>query len=530
MPKSQLEELYAHGLGVIEDARLDFGPGFNVLTGETGAGKTLLLGALDLCLGGDGSMTRYAAAPDLRTAAIFSRDDGTDVVLSREASPSGRLRCSFNGVPSSAEALRNFAGELIVIHGQHDSLSLRTRAEIVRIVDASAGISTSELDQARRESVAARRLREDLGGDRPRRARELDFVTFQIAELETAALGSASELDDALVALTRSSEVRDGQMALAQVLERLDGDRDDAILASLAHQIGQLPRGGAYESARAILRNALETAREGIHELNDLHDADAFDADEIARLEERIGALQSIARKYGGSLDAAMQSLERLRDERRAVEATTERLHQLDVEIEDLDRRSSLLANEALRERRLAATRLSEAVQRHLPRVALAHAALRFVVEGEDGSDAQILFTPNPGQPEGPLQTLASGGELSRVLLALSLEMAHEDVVAVFDEVDAGIGGQVAQQIGECLRELGDRQQVLAVTHLASVAAKADRHLVVEKSQSPSGSSTTVRVVSGEQRVAEIARMLAGSELTIESLALAHQLLEASKR
>jgi DNA repair protein RecN (Recombination protein N) len=157
----------------------------------------------------------------------------------------------------------------------------------------------------------------------------------------------------------------------------------------------------------------------------------------------------------------------------------------------------------------------------------LPHATLRFVVEGVDGSAAQILFTPNPGWPEGPLQALASGGELSRVLLALSLETAHDDVVAVFDEVDAGVSGQVAQQIGECLREVGDAQQVIAVTHLASVAAKASHHFVIEKTVSDSLTSTHVREVLGDERVREIARMLAGDQITGEADALARRLLES---
>ncbi len=191
--------------------------------------------------------------------------------------------------------------------------------------------------------------------------------------------------------------------------------------------------------------------------------------------------------------------------------------------------RLATLAEQALRERTAASESLTRAVAEQLSRVALAHAELRFVVAGDDGSEAQILFTPNPGQPEGPLQTLASGGELSRVLLALSLESAHEDVVAVFDEVDAGIGGQVAQQIGECLRELGQYQQVLAVTHLASVAAKADHHFVVEKQIDHEDVRTSVRALSGDERVEEIARMLAGDEITLESRALARQMLETQR-
>ncbi len=209
-------------------------------------------------------------------------------------------------------------------------------------------------------------------------------------------------------------------------------------------------------------------------------------------------------------------------------EASARRSGDLDLEIEELRVLGRDRSPKTLRLARVAAAdSLTIAVTKQLPRVALEHSRLRFVIAGDDGSDAQILFTPNPGQPEGPLQALASGGELSRVLLALSLESAHEDVVAVFDEVDAGVGGQVAQQIGECLRELGQHQQVLAVTHLATVAAKADHHFVIEKTVAQDDSvSTTVRSLNGDERVHEIARMLAGDDITVESTALARQMLE----
>ncbi|HUV57221.1 MAG TPA: AAA family ATPase [Acidimicrobiales bacterium] len=529
MPKSQLVELYAHGLGVIDDVRLEFGKGFNVLTGETGAGKTLLLGALDLCLGGDGSATRYAATTDLRAAAVFTRDDGTEVVLSREAGASGRLRCSLDGVPSSAEALRTLADDLIVIHGQHDSLSLRNKSEVLRIIDASAGISTAELDRTRRQLAQARRLREESGGDERHRIRELEFLVYQVAELEGTAISSEGELEEVLEELTRISELRDGQRALAGVLNQLDGEDDGSALTAFARAIDQLPRGSAYDPARTTLLGALDQAREGVHELTRLSDPDAVDEGVINDLEDRATVLQSIARKYGGSIPEALRTLERLRDEHAALLESGQRLRNLDTDIEELEEREIALAREALRERDFAATRLTDAVRQQLPRVALAHASLRFTVGGDDGSDAQVLFTPNPGLSEGPLQALASGGELSRVLLALSLETAHEDIVAVFDEIDAGIGGQVAQQIGDCLRELGTHQQVLAVTHLASVAAKAEHHLVVEKSVEGASTVTTVRELTGEQRVFEIARMLAGNDLTSESIALAERLLETSR-
>ena len=528
MPKSQLLELYAHGLGVIEEARLEFGPGFNVLTGETGAGKTLLLGALDLCLGGDGSVTRAAIASDMRAAAVFDLNGEREIVLTRESGASGRLRSAVDGASSSAETLRGLADQLIVIHGQHDSLTLRNRGEALRLVDAKGAVSVDELVAARRALHDAQRERSTLGGDADERARELDFIDFQIDELTAASIRSAEELDDTLGELTRLTALRDGQAALVEVLDQLDADADDSVLAQFAKSLSRLPAGEAYDDARSMLRAALEQARVAVHELAALSDPDSFDASALKELDDRATVLQSLVRKHG-SLSNALVALEELRARQRALRDAASRSVALDGEIAGLEERVRALAESALLDRTAAAAALTRAVAGQLSRVALAHASLRFVVAGDDGSEAQILFTPNPGQPEGPLQALASGGELSRVLLALSLESAHEDVVAVFDEVDAGIGGQVAQQIGECLRELGQRQQVLAVTHLASVAAKADHHFVIEKQIGRDDVSTSVRALEGDERVEEIARMLAGDEITVESRALARQMLETPR-
>jgi DNA repair protein RecN (Recombination protein N) len=529
MPKSQLVELYAHGLGVIDDAHLEFGPGFNVLTGETGAGKTLLLGALDLCLGGDGTSSRYAMLNDMRAVAVFSQSNGEEIVLTREASATGRLRSTLNGAPSSAEVLRTLAGELIVIHGQHDSLALRNRGEVLRILDVTGGVSTSTLDEVRASLREARELRDSFGGDFAKRERELEFLRFQINELESVNVSSATELSETLETLTRLTSLRDGQAALAQVVEELDADSDDAVLARLAKSIEKLPRGETYDAARESLRGALAQAREGLHELATLADPDAFDPTVLLELDERAALLQQVSRKYGGSLSSALETIGRLRGELAAQVDEGERLVNLDDDISELETKEREAARRVRRQREFAAVKLTDAVRAQLPRVALPSATLRFDVDGDDGSDIQILFTPNPGLPEGPLQALASGGELSRVLLALSLETAHEDVVAVFDEIDAGLGGQVAQQIGQCLREVGRQQQVLAVTHLASVAAQADHHFVIEKSVVRGLTATSVRQVVGEDRVREIARMLAGDEMTDEAKALANRLLETSR-
>lgn len=528
MPKSQLLELYAHGIGVVHEARLEFGPGFNVITGETGAGKTLLLGALELCLGGEGPGGRSTGATDLRTAAVFTLGE-REIVLTRESSVSGRLRSAIDGVASSAESLRNLAHDLVVIHGQHDSLTLRQRSEIVRIVDASGGVSTDDLDHTRHALREALERRTSLGGNGDERERELDFLNFQISELEATAISSATELDETLDELTRLTALRDGQTSLVEVLDLLDADSDTAVLVRFSQALSRLPTAQAYNAPRQTLLAALEQAREGVHELATFTDVDAFDSSALKDLEDRATHLRQIARKYGGSLAQALSTLDELRTQRQVQLDATSLSAAIDQDIVDLQHRSRTLAGLVREARGRAAANLTTAVANQLPRVALNHASLRFHVDGEDGSEMQILFSANPGQREGPLQSLASGGELSRVLLALSLETANDDVVTVFDEVDAGIGGQVAQQIGECLREVARHRQVLAVTHLASIAAKADSHFVIVKSVTNDAVTTSVRLLEGGERVDEIARMLAGDEITSESRALAQQMLETPR-
>jgi DNA repair protein RecN (Recombination protein N) len=397
---------------------------------------------------------------------------------------------------------------------------------VLRVIDDSGSVDAGPLDGVRRELREALRFRGDFGGDHASREREAELLAFQLSELDAATLRSASELDETLEELTRLTALRDGQAALVDVLQLLDGEGDEAVLNLFAQALNRLPDGDAYVAVRRSLDASLVQAREALHDLAALTDPDAFDPAVLTELESRADVLQHMARKYGGSLEAAISTRGDLRSRLEQLESEAQRLSGLDTEIKGLEEKERVLAAHVKREREVAAESLTATVAHQMARVALAHATLRFVVDGVDGSDAQILFTPNPGQPEGPLSALASGGELSRVLLALSLETVHRDIVAVFDEIDAGLGGQVAQQIGECLREVGREQQVIAITHLASVAARADHHFVIEKEVAHGATTTSVKALRGEERVREIARMLAGTDVTDESRALAEQLLQ----
>ena len=521
MPRSELIELAVADLGPIGRARVEFGPGFNVLTGETGAGKTLLVGALSLCLG-DGD-SRQSRSDHMRVSAVF-RAGGREVALSREL-VGGRLRGAIDEMASSAEGLRARASELIIIHGQHDSLRLRSRAEALRLVDAFGAIDGHELSEVRAsiEDLESRRAR--FGGDADTRLREIEFLKFQISDIDRVAPLSADELAETLDALAELVSLREHRDELMAAIDRLDGDGDETILVQLSQAIRQIPDAGRFAEAHRRLGEMATEAREIVRELSGEAASLELDESAIARLDERASELQALARKYGGTLESALATRSQLADDLTDRESAVDLLASVDHDLVVLRQREEALAARLLAERTEAARAFSSAVVGQLPRVALPGAQFEVAVGGVDGSSVEILFSANPGFAPGPVQALASGGELSRLLLAISLETVSDGVVAVFDEVDAGIGGSVAQQIGDCLAELAARQQVIVVTHLASVAARADRHFVVDKEVGELSSVSTVREVRGEERVSEIARMLAGESELRESRALAERLL-----
>jgi DNA repair protein RecN (Recombination protein N) len=358
------------------------------------------------------------------------------------------------------------------------------------------------------------------------RERELARLQWEIVEIEQVRISGPTELTDSLERLAELTDLRDSQAALLHVIEHLDGDHDGAVLSQFASLVAQLPQGDLLREAHDQLRRSLEDARDAVGQLQRFANPDAYDEESMAALSERIGTLQQLVRKYGSSLDDVLSHYQVASEAAARLSGAADELEGLELAIAEALRRERDEARLVRREREFAAVNLTNELRSHLPRVSLPNASLRFEIDGLDGSEAQILFTPNPGQPEGPLQALASGGELSRVLLALSLATGQQDMVAVFDEVDAGVGGQVAQQIGACLSEVGEHQQVIAVTHLASVAARAHDHFVIEKNIVGARTITTVRRVEGEERIREIARMLTGEATSPESLALARRLLD----
>lgn len=520
MPSTQLLSLTVRGLGVISDVTLDFEEGFTVITGETGAGKTLLVDALSLCLGGEARSPRRG--DELDVSALFQDGESRERSLQRTVSSAQRLRAVIDGVPTSSDALRSVGEGLLVIHGQHDSLRLKSKVEILKMVDDFGLIDTSALVNLRHERTELLRLQASLGGDAGERARQLDFARYEVSEIEAARIASPTELDDTLGELVDLTELRDQLSNVQRLVSEADGDGG---LDSFASSVSSLPQSGEIGEARRRILDLLSTVREELSVMSNLIDSDRLDETHFQQLEARVELLRALVRKHGGNLQGVLDAKER-------ALATIASLEDADGASRDIEGRLEALGADIQQEasrilglRTIAAAQLEAAVTAQLPRVALPNAKVSYVVSGDDGSDIDLIFAPNPGAPGGPIQAIASGGELSRVLLALSLVTSSDGLVTVFDEIDAGIGGNVAESIGDCLADLAKSRQVVSVTHLASVAARADHHFVVEKHVVNGETRTTIRRVAGSERVGEIARMLAGDSASTESRALAERLL-----
>jgi len=560
-----LEELRIRGLGVIDDAVLPLAPGLTVVTGETGAGKTMVVTGLLLLFGERADSARVRSGAD--SASVDGRllvgtdspvaarvadaggevdDDGT-LVLRRSVSASGRSRAYVGGAPAPVGVLGELAERLVAVHGQADQQRLTRPAEQRGALDRYAGIDLTDYAAAFahwRETAA--RL-----ADRITRAREMqreaDLLAHGIAEIDAADPQPGEDLELALVA-TRLAHADALRLAARTAHDALLGDPDDpaADVADVSGLLGQATRALAQQAGDDPELDALG------HRLAELSAAAAdvgaelaaygerLDADpeRLAQAEARRAVLTGLTRKYGDDIDAVLAWAEAARQRLLDLDVSDEALAALRAERDRAAEQAATLASEISMRRTQAAAKLGQAITDELTGLAMSSAEVtvevhrRPAVAGAprlelDGTDVgattdgvdevELLLRPHRDAPALPLQRGASGGELSRVMLAVEVCLADTDPVPtmVFDEVDAGVGGRAAVEVGRRLARLARDHQVLVVTHLPQVAAYADQHVVVDKPQDTAAGGVTrsdVRVVDGEQRVAELARMLAGRD------------------
>ena len=522
-----LGELRVRELGVIEDVTIDFRPGLTAITGETGAGKTLVVEALDLLVGGRGdpSIVRTGAEETIVEGRFVAGD--TETVLARTIPRAGRSRAAVDGRMAPLSVLEETGRDLVDLYGQHDHQSLLRPATQRAALDQFAGVDLESVREVRRAIAACDAELAALGGDERQRQREVDLLRFQADEIAAAAIRSAGE-DEALETeeetLRAATALRE---AVTLAYETLEGGSRPGALTELGIAVEALGRHDLLSKHATRLRGLVAELADLATDLR--RAGEAFE-ENPARLEEvrsRRQLLHDLVRKHGDSLGDVLEAARRIAERVLAIEETDAR--RAEVEARRARCRDELVAAETVvgDARRAAAGQLGEIVEAHLHSLGLRRARLAVVVPPEGiGDEVEFLLAANPGEAALPLSKVASGGELARTMLALRLVLTSMPPTLVFDEVDAGIGGEAALAVGAALAELGADHQVLVVTHLAQIAACADNHLVVDKREEKSRTIARVRPVAGHERIVELSRMLSGHPESEAAREHAAELLE----
>ena len=560
-----LSELRVENLLLIERAQLRLAPGLNVLTGETGSGKTVLAHALDLLLGGrprsgivrPGAAEAYVEGTFEPPAGLFEAlagsdaawlgEDAEEVVLARRVSAGGRTRAYLNGRSAPIADLQRVAAELLTFYGQHEHRRLTLASAQLDLLDGFCGAE----HLARRADCARRvaRVRElERGVDELRatagaRERELDLLAFELAEIEDAA-PDPDERERLAATRERLRHVEALRGAALGAAEAAAGEESTGAVTLLA-------AGGAALDAQAGVDPALDALAERWRtvalEAEDLGGelrryADGLDADaegeaSLEAIEERLAVLHRLERKHGGSIEAVVAHAERCRARREELAGADDRLEAAAAQLAAARAELAATARSLSDTRARAAPELADAVRERLAGLAMDGATFAIELgEREDGAigpagadTVEFLIAPNAGVPATALRDTASGGELSRVMLAL-LGVANDGSSAtlVFDEVDAGIGGQTARAVGEQLRSLADGRQVVCITHLPQIASLAERHFSIEKDARAEPARTAVRELDSGEVVAELVRMLGASADDVAARRHARELLRAA--
>jgi len=535
-----LTELHITNFALVEDLRVEVGEGFNVLTGETGAGKSIIVDAMSAALGErtGSEVIRTGAekcvveavfdatgSPDAVRAAVdygFEPEDGL-LILSREITRGGRSQGRINGRPTTASVLREITGRLVDIHGQHEHQSLLSVPLHIEIFDSWCGGEVTALrDDARAvhgELAALRSERERLQTDERERARLLDLYKFQAEEIDAAKLspGEEEDLVQERNRLANAEKLFEAASEVATALGSETGAVDGlSIASSAAERIAQMDP--SMSEMLEALNTALISAQEALLAVRDYQDEIEANPARLEQMEDRLDLIRTLKRKYGDTIDDILRYSADLAGKIDELAHSEERSIELDSRIGELAAQLRDISGRLTSVRKKAAPAFEKAVERELADLAMEKTRFEVSIHpaepGPNGADSvEFLISPNPGEPVKPLAKIASGGELSRIMLALkSVAKRAEVPTLVFDEIDTGIGGRTAQVLGDKLASLARKCQVLCVTHLPQVASKADRHLSVGKVVEGGRSHVKVRVLDGEDRVCELARMLGAEE------------------
>lgn len=536
-----LTRLTVKNFAVVEALALELGAGLTVFTGETGAGKSILVEALGFLAGGRGSSDWLrAGAPRLEVAGRF-QSSGRTLEVRRELDEDGRSRVFIDGKPGTVSALARLAEDLVDFHGQHEHQTLVRPAAQLELLDGFAVCQPRRAAMAaawaRRQELSSRLASLQMSSEE--RERRLDLIRFQVSELKACdpRLGEEAALEAELPRLKHAARL--GELAAEAYARLYDAE------GSVEEQLGTVERSleemarldPALETAREALARSREAASEAAAALGPYKDGEGADPERLDGVMSRLDTIAKLKRKYGGSVEELLAARVRLEAELETLENHGQRSGAVETALAEAEAQALSLAEDLHKTRLKAAKRLAERAQSELAGLHLDKARLSVSVQWDDealgpsGADrVDFLLAANLGEPLKSLRAVASGGELSRVMLALKTVLAEADRVGtlVFDEVDAGVGGAVGAAVGERLAALAKRRQVLVVTHLPQVACRAAVHFEVAKTVSGGRTQTRVERLDGKVRVEALARMLGGRVVTDASRRHALELLETA--
>ena len=555
-----LSQLYIENVAVIEKATIEFHKGFNILTGETGAGKSIIIDSMHGILGERTSkdMVRSGAESafvsglftDLTEQAInklqelgFEPEEDGSVLIHRTIQAEGKSTCRINGRPATVSALKELGKTLMNIHGQHESYHLLSPELHIHYIDESGDLNTL-VKEYRSVYQELKQIQSEIGAhatDEAEKLRRIDLLTYQIEELEQANLreNEKEELMERKTTMMHSEKIAS---AITAAKAALDGDESfDGVLSTLTAITSSLQDSEQYLPALNPIIQKLHELSYGLEDVSEaLREQESqmeFDASELLEIETRLDLLYRLSIKYGQTTEEMLAFLEKCRQELNQINHSEETLIQLNETYEILKEKAIQLAKTLSDKRKKTAEQFTKKVKHELQFLNMP--GIEFLVEQErvplnsNGCDKiQFLISVNPGEPAKPIAKIASGGELSRIMLAIQTVLsAHDDLdTMIFDEVDTGISGSAAQKVGLKLHEVSRYAQVICITHLAQIACLADYHLLIQKQVTENKTYTQVIPLSKEAQIKEIARMIGGQAITPLLLQNAQEMIDSAKQ
>ncbi len=549
-----LLELHVRNLALIERADVEFGEGLNILTGETGSGKSIFMGSVNMALGGKvpRDMVRKGAeyayielifsvdeekGKILRQMGVTPDEDGI-LIISRKIMPS-RSVSRINDETVTLGRLREITGLLLDIHGQHEHQSLLYRSKHLEILDCFAGVEKmkKQLAEEYRRYCSLEEAAAGFRTDEETRRREADFLRFEVDEIEDAALKPGEEEE-----LSRAYRRFMGSRKIVEALSA-------AYAAVTAVDVGEARKGveraAEYEEALEKLKDQLFDAEailnDVAHEITSYLDNMVFDKEEFRRVESRLDLIHGLEAKYGSGTEAVLRALQEKKERLNELENYDGLKQKAEQELEESRERLDLLCEKLSERRKQAASGLAEKIRRSLLDLNFLDVEFeisfrkldKYTAHGFD--EVEFLISTNPGESVKPLGMVASGGELSRIMLAIKTVLADTDDVPtlIFDEIDTGISGRTAQKVSEKLAVISGSRQVICITHLPQIAAMADYHFEMAKEPKEAKTVTTIRRLDGRQQIVELARLLGGAEITdavLQNAGEMKKLAEQTKR